>query len=279
MKDWAQGHVDGAGVSLRYFRSGGDKPPLVLVHGFTDNALYYTRLADVLAADWDVVAYDCRGHGASDRAGGRFSDADRVDDLVAVVRSLGLERPAMIGHSMGGATIALVVASHPGLSRGVVLEDPAWWEAPADESAEHRDARLAARRDGNKAWHDWLVIMQTSPREDAVAQRRADSPQWSDLDVNVSVDARLEVELALFEHFPQERSAWRPLVPRIDCPALLVIGENERGGIISAANAAEAASLNPRLQWAKVEGAGHAIRYDRFDSFLGVVVPFLAALS
>jgi pimeloyl-ACP methyl ester carboxylesterase len=59
MKNWSQGRCSVDGVSLRYFRSGGTLPPLVLVHGFTDNALYYSRLAEELAFSWDVVAYDC----------------------------------------------------------------------------------------------------------------------------------------------------------------------------------------------------------------------------
>ena len=97
---------------------GGDLPPLVLVHGFTDHALYFTRVAEALAGSWDVVAYDARGHGASDRVTGRFGDATRVADLVAVVRELGLDRPALLGHSMGGATVGQAIAQYPRVEPG-----------------------------------------------------------------------------------------------------------------------------------------------------------------
>ena len=281
MKNWPQARCTVNGASLRYFRSGDSQnrlPPLVLVHGYTDNALYFSRAAEALAQHWDVIAYDCRGHGESDRASGNFSDAQRVGDLVALVEQLGLDRPAMMGHSMGGATIALAVAQHPGLSRGIVLEDPAWWEYPTPPTAAEMVVLDAGRKERNQAWHDWVVEMQNAPREEALALRRKDSPLWAEEDVQLSLDARLEFELDLFTYFPQHESPWRGLVSKIDCPALLVIGENERGGIISVDTANEVTSLNSTITWKKIEGAGHAIRYDQFDAFMAAVGEFLTPL-
>lgn len=281
MKNWPQNRCIVNGASLRYFRSGGTNtslPPLVLVHGYTDNAPYFSRAANVLAQHWDVVAYDCRGHGESDRADGSFSDAQRVGDLIALVEQLELNRPAMLGHSMGAATIALAVAQQPGLSRGIVLEDPAWWEFPTPPTPEEKVHLDAGRMERNKAWHDWVVEMQNAPREEALALRRKDSPLWADEDVQLSLDARLQFELDLFTYFPQHESPWRSVVQRIDCPAMLVIGENERGGIISVDVANEVTALNDNFVWKKIEGAGHAIRYDQFDAFMSAVTTFLTPL-
>lgn len=278
MPEWQQGRCPTAdGASLRWFRSGGGGPPLLLVHGFTDNALYLGRLAEHLATDWDVVAYDARGHGASDRVTDRFDDALRVSDLKSVLEALDLERPAMFGHSMGAATIAQAVASTPGLARAVVLEDPAWWEPTAAANSAEADEQEAARRSRNNAWRDWLHTMQQSTRQAALASRRAESPLWSDDDVTRSVNARMEVQLELFDHFPSARSDWRTVVPSIDCPTLLVIGDNELGGIITPEVAAEASERNPSIVSAHISGAGHSIRYDQFDTFLAAVVPFLSA--
>ncbi len=279
MKDWPVDRLEVNGLSLRYFRSGGDFPPLVLVHGFTDNALYYSRLADLLADRWDVVAYDCRGHGQSDRAGGRFEHENRVADLVAVIATLGLDRPALVGHSMGAATIAKAVAEHPPLSRGVVLEDPAWWEPPADMTDQQRSEALAARLVRNKAWHDSMVGLQAGTWEEALVWRRSDSPLWSQEDIELSAASRFEVELDLFSYFPSVRSDYREYVRQTDCPALLVCGENERGAIITAEQAAEVSAINPLFRTVRIAGAGHAIRYDQFDAFCGAVLPFLDSLG
>ena len=277
MRDWEQGHCPAADeTALRWFRSGGDGPPLLLVHGFTDNALYFSRAADRLAEDWGVVAYDARGHGASGRAGDRFDDAIRVSDLCSVVSALGLDRPAMMGHSMGASTIALAVAANPGLARAVVLEDPAWWETPIPTTEEEAELQEATRRAGNTAWRDWVAWMQQTPHEEALAARRSDSPLWSEDDVALSLDARLEVQLELFEYFPSIRAPWRKVVPLIDCPTLLVLGDSAAGGIITPELAEEATMLNRLITSAHIIGAGHAIRYDQFEPFMGAVVPFLA---
>jgi N-formylmaleamate deformylase len=278
MKDWAQDRCSINGVSLRYFRSGGSLPPLVLVHGFTDNSLYYSRTAEALANHWDVIAYDCRGHGESDRANGQFTDQIRVDDLLGFVNHLRLDRPAMMGHSMGAATIALAASNHAGLSRGIVLEDPAWWELPSPMTDADLATANATRMARNQAWHDSIVGVQAMSQEEGLTWRRADSPQWSDRDVALSLDARMHVELDLFTYFPTLGSPWRGVVAALDCPTLLVIGENEKGGIITKEAAEQAAVSNPKLSWKRIEGAGHSIRYDQFEAYLAVTTEFLNPL-
>ena len=278
MKDWAQGTCDVDNMALRYFRSGGAHPPLVLVHGFTDNALYFSRAAHVLASSWDVVAYDCRGHGKSSRANGFFSATDRVDDLLAVIDLLDLERPAMMGHSMGAATIANAIVRRPGLSRGIVLEDPAWWESPAAWSPEAKTRFEQEARLRNSAWQDSIAAVQKGTWEEGLRWRRTDCPSWTDEDVALSLQARLEVELDVFTYLPSVRSTWRDSVPRFDCPTLLVLGENERGAIVSLSDADEAARLNPMLRWVQIAGAGHAIRYDQFALFMQASLAFLGEL-
>lgn len=278
MRDWDQGRCSTSdNATLRWFRSGGDGPPLLLVHGFTDNALYFSRTAELLADDWDVVAYDARGHGASDRAIDPFDDALRVRDLLCIVEALRLDRPAMMGHSMGGSTIALTLSANPGIARAAVLEDPAWWETPVPTTEDEAAEQEATRRAGNMAWRDWVAAMQQAPREEALAARRSDSPLWSDRDISLSVDSRLEVQLELFDHFPSVRAPWRTVVPSIDCPTLIVLGENAAGGIISPELATEASLLNPLITSAHITGAGHAIRYDQFDAFMAAVTSFLSA--
>ncbi|MCA6319719.1 alpha/beta fold hydrolase, partial [Phenylobacterium sp.] len=67
--DWIPGEVAVSGGQLAYHRTGGDGPPLVLSHGLTDNGLCWTRLAEALAPDFDIIMLDARGHGASSRVG------------------------------------------------------------------------------------------------------------------------------------------------------------------------------------------------------------------
>jgi N-formylmaleamate deformylase len=279
MQQWPQGHIVSNGVSLRYFRSpstpGTSKPPLVFVHGFTDCALYFARAAEALAAGWDVVAYDARGHGLSDRVGTSFDDEKRVADLLAVVTQLCLDRPAMIGHSMGGSTIAKFAAEYPHRTRGVVLEDPAWFEPTDAELA----ASVDARADRTAAWLEWIVDIQTKTRSDAIAMRTNDEPLWDPVDIALSTDGRLQIDVAVFGPFLPAWSPWRERVAAFTAPALLLLGDRaDRGAIINQALATEAAASNPLLQWHQVVGAGHHIRYDQFPTYLDVVGKFLGQL-
>ncbi len=276
MNNWEQGFIESNGAQLNYFRSGGNLPPIVLVHGFTDSAVYFTRLAESLATDWDVVAYDARGHGKSSRyvdSGSRFDDQVRVSDLVNVIEYLSLDRPVLIGHSMGAATIALTLAEHPQISRGAVLEDPAWWELDDDQL----ELRRAGRAQQAAAWREWVLAFQAMSIEDGIAMRTTDEPTWNSTDVETSSYARIHFDLDLFEPFLPERSPWRASVRAFQQPVLLMLGSMpERSAIITPQLAIEARELNPMLTWNQIDAAGHHLRYDQFDAFIGAVNTFFA---
>jgi N-formylmaleamate deformylase len=276
MQSWFQDDLAVNGMRLRYFRSGGVKPALVLVHGYTDNALYWQRTAEVLALDWDVVAYDARGHGQSQRAEGKFGNAERVGDLVGVISELGLQRPALVGHSMGAATVALAAAQHPGLARCIVLEDPAWFEPPAGETADETAQRLAGRENMLRDWRAYLGAIQSASREAGLERVKAYAPNWSPVDQALSLEARRQFEIELFQFYPMVEAPWRQVVARINCPILLLLGtDRERSAIITVEQAQEAERLWQQGQWTVIEGAGHSIRYDRFDAYLAAVQGFL----
>lgn len=278
MDTWTQTTLAVNGRRLSCYRSGGGRPPLVLVHGFTDNARYWTRVAEALAADHEVIAYDARGHGTSDRLEGHFDDEDRVSDLHGVLDALGVERPVLMGHSMGGATIALYAVRHPARARALILEDPAWYEPEAPLTSDEAAAHTTRRRADLAAWRSWVVEIQTSPFETALAAVRAASPQWAEADARLSCAARRQVDVSVFDHYPKLWSPWRALTPQLPCPTLLLIGEPARGGLLSPAQAQTAADLNPRLVWRQISGAGHSLRYDQPAAYLDHVQTFLRAL-
>lgn len=277
MPIWEERDLFVDGVRLRCYRTGAGRRPLVLAHGFTDNARYWERLVDRLAPDWDVILYDARGHGRSDRAGGRFGDTERVGDLLAVVDALTLARPALIGHSMGAATVALAAAQRPDLARCLVLEDPAWYAPPDGEPALAALARLQQRGGELLAWREWVRQLQAASEAEALALVRAASPQWDEADARRSCDARRQFEVALFEQYPLERAVWQPVVARLACPVLLLTGEPERGGLIRADMARAIQAAGRQVRWTPMVGAGHSLRFDQFERYTAAVQAFLSA--
>jgi pimeloyl-ACP methyl ester carboxylesterase len=90
-----------------YGPEAGTAPTVVLIHGWTCRTLFWAPLIHELAGEYRVVAYDQRGHGASEspRRGGYSTDA-LADDLTAVLETVveGDEKVVLVGHSMGGMT-------------------------------------------------------------------------------------------------------------------------------------------------------------------------------
>ncbi len=62
---WTEGYLSADNVRLHYWRRGSG-PPLLLAHGFGDSGECWTRVAEALEDDYDIVAYDARYHGLSD---------------------------------------------------------------------------------------------------------------------------------------------------------------------------------------------------------------------
>src|SRR4051812_45390202 len=85
---------------VRDFGGAGDGRSLVLVHGFGGNSLNWTAFAPLLTDRYRVVALDLRCHGKS--GDGPWQWELLVDDIERVVTQLGLDRPAVVGHSLGG---------------------------------------------------------------------------------------------------------------------------------------------------------------------------------
>src|SRR6266567_2467054 len=101
----------GGGLHLGFYEGGNaGGPSIVFIHGFTGSYLSWERqLSGPLATDFRLVAYDLRGHGASDKPleAAKYTDgALWADDLDAVIRARHLERPVLVGWSYGGYVIS-----------------------------------------------------------------------------------------------------------------------------------------------------------------------------
>lgn len=111
------------GTDICYDDTGGDGQPVVLVHGITESHESLGPVADGLAAaGYRVVTLDLRGHGKSANAE-RYDLAAMSDDVAAVISATGVERPHLIGHSLGGVVVSAAGALLP--VRSVVNVDQA----------------------------------------------------------------------------------------------------------------------------------------------------------
>lgn len=286
MFSWTSEFLPVDGATLRLLRAASNtsahhRPSILFVHGFTDNAMYFSRAAAALADTHEIFAYDARGHGRSTRfsdetSGRRFDDDLRAADLLRVLDAFsasGLRKPIAIGHSMGGSTIANAAALRPDAFRALILEDPAWWEA-GDIPADERDAAAKSLRARTADWRKWLVALQAADDAASLAMSQAGNAIWSLEDATLSRNARREFDPVLFDHYPPPDAPWRKAVAAWRCPALLLLG-SERNAIITPQRADEACAINSAVRWVQIAGAGHSIRFDQFDAYVAAVRAFL----
>lgn len=103
----------------------GSGPPLLLIHGLAGQIRNFSRLVDDLARDHRVVLIDRPGSGYSTRAPGASARLSAQAETVAhFIRALGLERPVLVGHSLGGALALAVALNHPEAVGGLALICP-----------------------------------------------------------------------------------------------------------------------------------------------------------
>jgi 3-oxoadipate enol-lactonase len=94
---------------------------VVLSHAIGCDLTMWDELANQLAQDCRVIAYDHRGHGSSDAPAGRYGMADLADDAAALLRELDTGPVVWLGLSMGGMTGQELALRHPPLVRALVL--------------------------------------------------------------------------------------------------------------------------------------------------------------
>jgi pimeloyl-ACP methyl ester carboxylesterase len=120
-------------------------PPLVLLHGLAERWQVFDRLMPLLAPQLRLAAIDLPGFGSSPPlAGGGFELGAVCERVEAVIVELGLQRPAMLGHSLGGGVSARYAADRPGALRALVLIAPAGFIATGAVRPSWRRPRLHA---------------------------------------------------------------------------------------------------------------------------------------
>jgi len=115
------------GIAVDYELTGpADAPVVTLSHSLaTDFHMWRLQQPALVAAGYRVLRYDTRGHGGTDAPPGPYSLELLADDVVALLRALGIERTHFVGISMGGMIGQTLALSHPALIASLVLCDTA----------------------------------------------------------------------------------------------------------------------------------------------------------
>jgi N-formylmaleamate deformylase len=264
MTSWTTGICEANGIDIHYARTGGVKPPLVLLHGLMGSGACWSPLARSLEGDYDVVMPDARGHGESSAPLHGYRDEDHAKDGIEFIRGLGLPAPILLGHSMGGMTAAVVASQAPSMIRGVILADPTFLSP--ERQREVRDSDVAEQ-------HRRVLGLD---KGDALAQARLRHPRRSSEIVELFADARHQTRMSAFDVLTPPNPEYRRVVSAIVVPILLVIGDSP---VVSLETARELQGLNARLRVEQLLDAGHAVPFDQPERFGSVVRSFLRSVA
>ena len=240
---------------------GGDGPPLVAIHGFTDTWRTWELVLPALERRHDVLAPTLPGHAGGPRLDGRVT-ADLMPDAVErTMDEAGFETAHLLGSSLGGF-VALQLAAR-GRARSVVALAPAGGWADGDpalaetlgffattheqvrKAAPHADA-IASSPGGRRSATAYLTTRYEHIPADLVAHQIAGA---------AACDAPPMIERALRDGYPLDAEL-------ITCPVRIVWGTADRILRWPRAAARYREQLLPHADWIELDGVGHAPQLD-----------------
>jgi pimeloyl-ACP methyl ester carboxylesterase len=185
--------IERDGASLFYEKKGSGDPALVFVHGWTCDHTHFVSQVDHFSTRHQTVVLDLRGHGQS-QAIGPFNIEAYSDDVAWLCRALDLDRPVVVGHSMGGMIAVQLAANYPERAQAVValdspfvspagLQDSVASLLTAMDGPGHYEARreMAAASIGPFAspeLRDRLVATLCAPERHVAAEAFASVVEW-----------------------------------------------------------------------------------------------------
>ena len=266
-------YVNVNGIKLHYYRTGGDKPPLVLAHGITDDGMCWSPVAEILAEDFDVVMVDARGHGKSDAPEDGYTLQNLGTELAGLMRALEFDKPFILGHSMGAITALVAAGLYPSMPRAILLEDPPpFWMTPESTS---RNA------DFKTGFITWVNSIKRKTRGELLSECQNQNAAWSEAEFEPWVNSKQRVSpkvTALIDPSDMKSIDLPNLFKKITCPALFISAEVERGAASSEKDIAQLKTSIPQLQVSHITGAGHNIRREQFANYLEITQNFMKGL-
>jgi len=292
---WSDGYVYTNGMRMHYYHALPEpgKPIIVMVHGVTDNGLCWTTLTEELQKSYDIYMIDMRGHGLSDPFTDSNTGTTLMDDVVGFVHAMKFEKPVLMGHSMGAATVMRVGAVHPDLARAVIMLDPGLGRvgpgspgragAAAGPAAAPRPASSAGP--GASTWSlamfgspEALVAQNNTSFEQLVSICGKQNPKWDPVDCQYWALSKKQY------HGPYTEAQSRAMtgtmstadaLAKITAPALILKADAPPD--VRKANE-QAASVMQHGKLVHIDGAAHNLHHDQRKRTVQEITAFLNTL-
>ncbi len=274
MTDYHDRFITINGLRLHYLDWGTEgKPPFLMLHGGSAYAHWWDFVAPVFAEDFHVLALDQRGHGDSEHADPpAYGTRHYLADLQQFIAALGLRKPVLMGHSMGGHNAIIYATQHArDLSALILVDTDAAYPEAAVQFLRKLGEKPAKEFD---SFAEAITRFQLLPRETLISTEKlrylasfafAERPdgKWT---------AKLDRK-TLF----REPIDGRSFLSQITCPALFVRAEHSP--LLSHEKINRLVSNLPNGRWIEVQDTHHHVMLDNPEGLVKAVHEFLADLS
>ena len=249
--------------TMLYCECTGEGPPVLFVHGFPISGEMWRPAVERLGPRWRCIVPDLRGHGRSD-VSESVTIAQFAEDLAALLDALDERRPVVLaGLSMGGIIAFEFFRRHRARLRALVLCDTRANAETPEGVARREGVAQTALCEGARAVVDQMLPDVFAPA--FPAERRK---HWGDVMSGTPAQGVAAAARAL----GQRRESFTTL-PRIDCPTLVVAGDEDK--ITPPDTLREIHAAIPGARLAVIPGAGHVPPVETPDEFVSVLRGFL----
>jgi pimeloyl-ACP methyl ester carboxylesterase len=251
-------YADLSDVRLYYERAGSGEPELLFVPGWCCDHTAFRPQFDRFARDHAVTAVDLRGVGRSDAPDEGYSIPELADDIAAFCVAVGIERPVVVGHSLGGMIAVELGARRPSPASALVLVDPGPID-PLPATVEFYRGFAAELEGPNGEDVRRAYVHDMGARDEELAR-------WI-------VDLMCAVPQSVAAAVIRGVAEWngRDLLARCEMPVLLL-----RAWLDSGTDVLRLLELKPDLEVGITVGAGHFHQFEVPEQVNAMVERFLA---
>jgi len=248
---------------------------IVLLHGNSANGWWWDRVARAMAPDYRLLALDQRGHGDSEWSPVvDYRVAAHVSDIEGLIEATKLDRPIVVGQSMGGINAIAYATRHSDRMRAMVIVDVAPEISGGPGADRIREFSSTPELDSPQAFLERAV--KFNPIRDPAVLRRSlhynlrqtPAGKWT-----LKHDQRRRTDDAM-RSFAEDRTRLVADLPKIKCPTLVVRGA--LSDVLTDADAEKFARSLPDGRWVRVEKSGHNVQGDNPRALLDAMLAFFS---
>jgi 4,5:9,10-diseco-3-hydroxy-5,9,17-trioxoandrosta-1(10),2-diene-4-oate hydrolase len=260
--------------------TGGEGPPVVLLHGDGDSPAVWQRVFPALTREHRVFAPGLPGHSDTDKPQIDYSREYMTDFMSRFLDALGIDRCVLIGNSLGGQVAIHLTLAEPERFPALVLLDSSGlgWEVNPSLALETLPfagelATAFARSPFGGALRQMSRVSELFWRKDRAPASWLEEQRRLAL-LPGFLDAAIAAKRAVIAPWGQ-REVLLDQLHRLPMPALVVWGANDL--VLPVAHAHQAMDRLPNGELALIPDCGHMAHVERPDEFLSALLPFLAA--